>query len=91
MLFLETNLHKSQIQIWQEWAGKIKNRNLQNIVATMLEAGGPLNTIFAQIVHISQPVMNVFVSDSHISAFADLLEEQEHTQNFIRSLREDYQ
>lgn len=84
-------MNKSQNLIWQEWADKIRSHNLQNIAASLLDAGGPLNMIFAQFVHISQPVVSVFVSDSHISALADLLEEQEHTQYFIRSLREDYQ
>ncbi len=81
-------MQKTQSQIWQEWAGALKNRQLQNVVASVLEAGGPLNTIAAQMVHITQPVMNAFIDKSKISALAGLLEEQEHTQTFISSLRE---
>ncbi len=84
-------MQKTQSQIWQEWAGVIKSRRLQNLVAVLLEAGGPLNTIAAQLVHITQPVMKGFIDRSQISAFADLLEEQAHTQNFIQSLRENDQ
>jgi len=82
-------LQKTQTQIWHEWAGNLKRNKLQNIVAVLLEAGGPLNTLAAQLVHISQPVMVSFIDDSRISALAELLEENEHTQNFIHALRED--
>jgi hypothetical protein len=34
-------------------------------------------------------VIKSFVSDSSISALAELLDDQEHTQRFIRSLREE--
>ena len=82
-------MQKTQSQIWQEWAESIKNSQLHNLVAVLLEAGGPLNTFAAQLVHITQPVMIGFIDRSQISALADLLEEQEHTQTFIRSLREE--
>ncbi len=82
-------MQKPQTQIWQEWAGNLKRNKLQNIIAVLLEAGGPLNTLAAQLVYVSQPVMGSFVDDSRISALAELLEEKEHTQNFIHALRED--
>jgi len=80
-------LQKTKTQIWQDWVESIRSHNLQTFVAVILEAGGPLNTLAAQLVYISQPVMNGFIKDSRISALADLLEEKEHTQDFIQALR----
>ena len=82
-------MQKTETQIWQEWAGNLRNHKLQNIVAALLDAGGPFNTIAAQLVYITQPVIKGFVSDSNITALAELLEDQEHTKRFIRSLREE--
>jgi len=81
-------LQKSRSQVWQEWAENIKQRKLQNLISVLLEAGGPINAIAAQFIHITQPIVGSFVDDSHISALAELLEEKEYTQAFIDHLKE---
>lgn len=79
-------MNKEQAQIWQKWSVKIRSQQMENLVVGLLELGKPLNNIAAQLVHISQPVMSAFVDRSKLSAFAELLEEDENTQFFINSL-----
>ena len=85
----ETVLQKTQAQIWQDWARSIRNNKLNEIVAVLLESGGPFNILTAQMLHIAKPVLNAFTHESSMPALTNLLEEPENTRSFIQLLRED--
>jgi hypothetical protein len=73
---------------WQNWAEALHRRGLNEFVAVLLEAGGPLNMIAAQMVYLSQPLFGRSASQKHLEALAHLLEEPEQTQSFVAYLRE---
>ena len=74
--------------IWKKWADQLKQWNLQDFTAAFLEASDPVNLIGAQLIYISQPVLSGFISKSHLTALAKILEEPEETKAFISILRE---
>lgn len=80
---------ESDQQIWQAWAEKLHRWGLGNWVATFLEAAGPLTTIGAQVVYLSQPFLNIALRYDHIEALASMLEEPERAKTFAALLRED--
>jgi hypothetical protein len=73
--------------IWQNWANTLHRWGVDEIVATLLEATGPLNFIGAQIVHIAQPFVMHFLPEDQLHAIADLLENTEETVAFTHILR----
>ncbi|HKJ27580.1 MAG TPA: hypothetical protein VJ965_08080 [Anaerolineales bacterium] len=73
----------------QRWAEQLKDRGLHQVAATLLEAAGPLNIVGAQLVYLSQPVLNGFLDDRSLSSLAWMLEEPAQTKSFIQTLRED--
>jgi hypothetical protein len=76
-------------QIWQIWARILHRWGVQDLVAALLEAIGPLNLIGAQAVYIGQPFLNALVPEGHLEALADVLEDPEKTQAFTSFLREE--
>jgi hypothetical protein len=76
-------------QIWKTWAATLNHWGLKSLAATILEALGPLNLLGAQVVYLGQPFLNTFLSNNHLNAFANLLEDPEATQAFISTLRKD--
>ena len=80
---------KSDQQIWQAWADKLHRWGLGYWVASFLEAAGPLTTIGAQVVYMTQPLLNPIWQDQHMEALADMLEEPERTKTFAAFLREE--
>lgn len=80
---------ESDQQIWQSWAEKLHSWGLGNLVATFLEAAGPLTTLGAQVVYLSQPFLNIALRYDHIEALASMLEEPESTNTFTTFLREE--
>ena len=79
----------SDQHIWQAWAEKLHRWGLGSLVATFLEAAGPLTTIGAQVVYLTQPFLNFALRYDHIEALASLLEEPERTRTFAAFLREE--
>jgi hypothetical protein len=79
---------QSDRQIWQAWAAKLQLLGAVSFVAAFLDAGGPLNVIFAQLVYMSQPFLQWFVPRSQLDAAARLLEEPEGVRAFVQFLRE---
>lgn len=75
--------------IWQIWAGILHRWGVQDLVAVLLEAIGPLNLIGAQAVYIGQPFLNSIVPEGHLEALADVLEDPEKTQAFTSFLRQE--
>ncbi|MCB2178717.1 hypothetical protein KQH61_04820 [bacterium] len=85
------NLHPEQQQILKSWAGRLQQWRVHQVAATLLEASRPLNTVGAQLVYITQPILSSLVPQEKIITLAELLEEPSNTQAFIRYLREEAQ
>lgn len=75
-------------QIWQEWANKLLAMGLENYVASLLEAVGPLNIVGAQMIYLGQPILRGLIPNKNINALAYLLEDDMHTQKFVALLKE---
>ena len=73
-------------QIWQSWARTIHQWGLANLVAAFLESAGPLAVLGAQIVYISQPILQPVTRPGHLDALASLLEDPQHTRTFLNQL-----
>lgn len=73
----------------QHWAQLLKGWGLHQFAAAWLEVAGPLNVVGAQLVYLTQPVLNGFLDDRSLSSLAWMLEEPEQTKTFIQFLRED--
>lgn len=70
---------------WAEWSGFLRQRGLHRLAAWLLDAGGPLTVIGAQVLYMGQP----FVRSNHAEALARLLEDNTEAQAFAAFLRED--
>ena len=73
----------------QLWASRLQQWRMHQIAAALLEAGGPLKLIGAQLVFISQPLFSGLMGGEQLKALTGLLEEPEKTKKFIQFLRED--
>jgi hypothetical protein len=74
--------------VWEEWAERLRSWRVEEVVATLLEAIGPLNFIGAQLLYFGQPLLRGFVSDGRLEALAEILEEDKNLTLFIAILRE---
>jgi len=77
-------------RIWQNWVEVIHHWGMQEVVATLLEATGPLNFLGAQAIYLGQPLLGLVFPQDHVDAFAALLENSEETRAFTRFLRQAY-
>ncbi len=75
--------------VWQKWAERIKNWGLEDVVAALMEATGPLTVLGAQVIYLAQPVLSTFIQDRNLTALVDLLEDAEQSRIFIGYLREE--
>lgn len=75
--------------VWQKWAERIKNWGLEDVVAALMEATGPLTVLGAQVIYLAQPVLSTFTQDRNLTALVDLLEDAEQSRIFIGYLREE--
>ena len=75
-------------QIWESWARFLHRLGLEDFTAAFMEATRPVLLVGAQLVYIGQPVLNVFTSDIHIDALADLLSKPDKQKDFTALLRE---
>ncbi|MBN2500486.1 MAG: hypothetical protein JXB38_06920 [Anaerolineales bacterium] len=75
-------------KIWQQWAARLQNLGLDEVVATFLEVTGPLNFVGAQLVYVGQPVLRGLIPTHSLHALANILEDRQNTQDFVHYLRE---
>lgn len=73
--------------IWDSWSNRLHIWGVQEAAATFLEAIGPLTILGAQLVYISGPLLQRSVSTEKLHALAEILEEPDHTKEFISLLR----
>lgn len=75
--------------VWKQWAERIKNWGLEDVVAALMEATGPLTVLGAQVIYLAQPVLSTFIQNRNLIALVDLLEDAEQSRIFIGYLREE--
>jgi hypothetical protein len=73
---------------WEIWTKTLRRWGVQTLAASLLEAAGPLTTLGAQAVYLSQPVLSSVLPRGHIDALATMLDNPVETQQFIVFLRE---
>jgi hypothetical protein len=73
---------------WEIWTKTLRRWGMQALAASLLEAAGPLTTLGAQMVYLSQPVLNSIFPRSSVDALATMLDDPAETQQFIVFLRE---
>lgn len=74
-------------ETWHEWANKLYRWNLSEVVASFLEALGPLAFFGAQVVYLGQPLLTTFIASERTQILAELLENSDKRQDFIAFLR----
>lgn len=81
----------NDLHIRRTWAQSLYRWGINDIIASLLEAAGPLTLLASQVIYISQPlIVHGRVSNS-LNVLANMLEESEETQAFINLLREESQ
>lgn len=75
----------------QGWANRLQQWHMHQLAAALLEASGPLRLVGAQLVYLGQPVLGGFVASEQLDTLAEMLEEPNQTDTFIRYLREEAQ
>ena len=60
-----------------------------DLVATILEAAGPLAVFGAQCLYLGQPFLKYSLPEGHLRALANLLEDPTETKVFADFLREE--
>jgi hypothetical protein len=73
---------------WEIWTKTLRRWGMQAFAASLLEAAGPLTTLGAQMVYLSQPVMSSIFPRGHMDALATMLDNPAETRQFIVFLRE---
>ena len=73
-------------QIWQNWANMLHRWGLDEVTAIVLDAVKPLNLLGAQVVYLGQPIFKQIISNGHLEALANMLEDPTQTQAFISLL-----
>ena len=77
-----------QYLFWEQWEERLQHWKLQHTAASLLEHGAVLNVLFAQILHMAQPLLNPERSQE-LDSLAELLESPQHCQAFANRLREE--
>ena len=74
--------------LWEIWTKTLRRWGMQALAASLLEAAGPLTSLGAQLVYLSQPVMSSFFPCNQLDALATMLDNPAETQQFVVFLRE---
>ena len=75
--------------LWKRWAHLLQRWGLQNVASFLLEAGGPINILAAEMIYLGQPFLNRAVPSSQLQALADLFEDRDQAKQFAAFLREE--
>ena len=71
----------------EKWIQTLYKLRLQTFAAAFLEGLGPLNLLGAQLVYLTQPILNPFIAQEQSLDFARILEDPSETALFIKELR----
>lgn len=76
-------------QIWRLWADQIHRWGLSEVLASFLDATGPLSFVGAQVLYFGQPFLRPLASGKHLDEIARLLEDPLELNAFVTLLREE--
>ena len=71
---------------WPAWMDTLRRLGLEGFAAWLLDAGGPLNVVGAQLLYLGQPFVTSSASD-RIRALANLLEQEDESRAFAALLK----
>jgi hypothetical protein len=77
--------------IWRTWADSMRKLGINDFIAAILEAAGPLTILAAQFIYLGQPLVVHQRLYASLTAMAGMLEDTQETQAFICLLREESQ
>jgi len=75
---------------WPIWLDALRKQGLTNLVAWALEAAGPLNLLWAQLIYMGQPFTPPTTRQG-LLALACLLEQKDDAREFAALLKGKYQ
>jgi hypothetical protein len=75
---------------WHSWAELLHRFGLEDLVAWVLEAAGPLTLLGAQALYLAGPLLRPALTDKQRDALAGLLEDRDETLAFSAFLREEF-
>jgi hypothetical protein len=75
-------------QNWINWARTFEYWGIKDGVASLLEIGGSLNVLIAQILYLSQPILSGIISPGTLNSIALMLENPGDRREFITFLKE---
>ncbi len=73
---------KSPREFWPRWAESLRRYQLNELIASFLEAGSPLALLGAQAIYFS----GGFIASDNLTALAEMLEEETETRAFASFL-----
>lgn len=76
---------------WSQWVKVLQQWGLQDIAAELLDAAGPVQVVLAQVIYLSRPALEPFLSTERLDAVAALLEDHDASRAFAAYLREESQ
>jgi hypothetical protein len=79
---------ESDRHIWRVWAGFLQRWGVDGLAASLLETAGPLTVFGAQFLYVAQPLLGQALPTEHFEELARLLEDSQHTRDFVNYLRE---
>ena len=71
---------------WPQWTESLRRMGLDGFAAWLLEAGGPVNILGAQLLYIGQPFATRQAGGG-IRALANLLEQEDEARAFAALLK----
>lgn len=86
---MQTDIDPQERTSWPIWAGFLRRRRLESLVAWALEAAGPLTILGAQALYLGGPLLRPALSNGQINALAGLLEDHNEALAFAAFLREE--
>jgi hypothetical protein len=86
---MQTDIDPQERTSWLTWAGFLRHRRLEGLVAWALEAAGPLTILGAQALYLGGPLLRPALSNGQIDALASLLEDHKEALAFAAFLREE--
>ena len=75
--------------IWRIWVKALHRWGVEDLVASFLEAAGPLTIIGAQLIYVGQPVLNGLIPSTHLSALTGMLEDDQQRDAFVGYIRKE--
>ncbi len=75
---------QSSREFWRRWAESLRKYQMQNMVASLLEATSPLALVGAQVIYFG----GGFIRNDQLTALATMLEDENEARAFASYLHE---